>query len=85
MFGFKEDGIIPFNTFGGVTGFTSTLCQVEKIVCGGYFPSRFLRAGPVSLERGFGAYNGVDHCGSSGNDGAWLIVAIVSSWVPMRR
>ena len=30
VFGDREDGIVPFNTFGGVTGFTSTLCQVEK-------------------------------------------------------
>ena len=44
VFGDKEDGIGPFNEFGGETGFTSTLFQVEQIVGDGDFPSRFLRA-----------------------------------------
>ena len=83
MFGDKEYGTGPFNTFGGVTVFTPTLYQAEKFICGGYFPSRFLEAGSESMERRFGACNGVDHRGSSGNDGAWLIVKNVSSWVPM--
>ena len=30
MFGDKEDGIYPFNVFGGETAFTSTLCQAEN-------------------------------------------------------
>ena len=30
VFGDKEDGIDPFNTFGGVIRFTSTLCQAKK-------------------------------------------------------
>ena len=49
-----------------------------KIVGGGYFPSRFLGAGTESVGRGFGACNGVNHCGSGGKNG-------VSSWVPMWR
>ena len=32
MFGDKEDGISPFNAFGGETGFTSTLFQAEKML-----------------------------------------------------
>ena len=83
MFGDKEDGIGTFNTFGGVAGFTSTLFQAEKFVCGGDFPCRFLEAGLESVERRFGACNGVNHRDSGGNNGAWLIVASVSSWVPM--
>ena len=85
FFGDKENGIVPFISFGGETGFTSTLCQVETFVGGGGLPSRFLRAGPESVERGFGTCNGVNHSGSIGNDGVWLIVASVSSWVPMCR
>ena len=81
----KEDYIVPFNAFGGETGFTSTLYQVEKIVCGGDLPSRSLRARLESVERGFGTCNDVDHCGSGGNDGEWLIVASVYIWVPMWR
>ena len=85
MFGDKEDGIGPFNTFGGETVFTSTLCQAETFVGGGDLPSRFLGDRPESVEREFGTCNGVDYRGSSGNDGAWLIVASVSSWVPICR
>ena len=85
MFGDKEDGIGSFNTFVEETGFNSTLCQAEKFIGGGDFPSRFIGAGPESVERGFGTCNGVDHCGSGGKDGDWLIVASVSSWVPMWR
>ena len=85
MFGDKADGIGTFNAFGGVTGFTSTLCQAEKIVYGGDFPSRFLGARSESVERGFGTCNGVNHRCGGGNDGAWLIAASVSSWVPMWR
>ena len=59
--------------------------QAENFVGGGDFPSRFLGAGPESVERGFGACNGVNHCGSVGKDGVWLIVESVSSWVPMWR
>ena len=83
MFGGKEDGIGPFNAFRGETVFTSTLCQAEKNVGGGYLPSRFLRDGLESVERVFGTCNGVDNCGSGGNDGAWLIVASMSSWATM--
>ena len=79
----KEYGIGPFNAFGGETVFTSTLCQAEKFVGGGDFPSRFLRARPESVERGFGTCNGVNHRVISGNYGAWLIVESVSSWVHM--
>ena len=61
----------------------STLCQVEKFVGVGDLPSRFLGAGPGSVERGFGICNGVNHCSSGGNDGAWLIVESVFSWVPI--
>ena len=32
-----------------------------KIVGSGDFPSRFIRAGPESVDRGFGTCNGVDH------------------------
>ena len=85
MFGSKEYGIVPFNAFGGDTGFTSTLCQAETFVGGGDIPNHFLGVLPESVERGFGTCNGVDYCGSGGNDGAWLIVASVSSWVPMWR
>ena len=85
MFGDKEDGIGPFNAFGGETGFTSTLCQTEKFVGGGDFSSRFLGARPESVERVFVTCNGVAHCGSGGNYGVCLIVASVSSWVPMWR
>ena len=83
VFGDKEDGIGTFNAFGGETVFTSTLYQAENFVGGGDFPSCFLGAGPESVERGFGTYNGVDCRSSSGNYGAWLIVASVSSWVTM--
>ena len=85
MFGDKEYGIGPFNVFGWGTVFTSTLCQAEKFVGGGDFPSRFLGAGPESEERGFGTCNGVDHRDRGGNDGAWLIVESVSGLVPMWR
>ena len=83
VFGDKEDGIGPFNTFGGDTGFTSTLCQAEKKICSRDSPSRFLGDGPDSVERGFGTCNGVNHCGIGGNNWAWLIVASVSIWVTM--
>ena len=83
VFGDKEDDISPFNTFGGETGFTSTLCQAEKIIGGGYFPSRFLGDGQESVERGFVTCNSVDHRGSGDNNGAWLIVASMSSWATM--
>ena len=85
VFGDKEDGIGPFNTFGGETGYTSTLCQAEKFIGSGDFPSCFLGARPESVERVFDKFNGVNHRGSGGNDGAWLIVASVLSWVPMWR
>ena len=85
VFGDKEEGIGPFNAFGGKTGFTSTLCQAEKFVGGGDFPSRFLEVGPESVERGFGTCNGVNHCGRGEKNRAWLIVVSVSSWVPMWR
>ena len=85
MFEDKEDGIGSFNTFGGVTGFTSTLCEVGKFVCCIYFQSHFVRARSESVEIVFRACNSVDHRGSGGKDGPWLIVAIVSSWVPMWR
>ena len=81
----KGDVIGPFNMFVGETGFTPTLCQPEKNVGGGYFPSSFLGAGPESGERGFGTCNGVNHHISGGKNEAWLIVASVSSWVPMWR
>ena len=79
VFGDKEYGIFSFNAFGEETEFTSTLCQAEKFVGSGDFPSRFLEAGPESVERGFGTCNGVNHCGRCGNDGAWLIVVSVYS------
>ena len=47
------------------------------------FPKLLFQDGSESLERVFGTCNGVDHRGSGGNDVAWLIVAIVSSWVSM--
>ena len=76
---------VPSTQFGWETVFTSTLCQAGKLVGGGDLPSRFLGAVPESVERGFGTCNGVDNCGRGGNDGAWLIVASVSSWVQMWR
>ena len=79
VFGYKEDGIGTFNAFERETIFTSTLCQAEKFVGGGDFPSRFLRDGTESVERGFDTCNGVGHRGSGGNNGAWLIAASVSS------
>ena len=85
MFGDKEDVIDPFNAFGGETRFSSSLCQAEKFIGGGDLPSRFIGAGPESVERGLGIYNGVNHCGSGGNNGVCLIVESVSSWVPMWR
>ena len=85
MFGDKEDGIGPFNAFRGEIVFTSTLCQAETFVGGGELPSRFFGAESESVERGFGTCNGVNHRGSGGNYGEWLIVANVSSWVPMWR
>ena len=51
VFGDKEDGIGPFIGFGGGTVFTITLCQVEKNVGDGDFPSRFLGAVPETVER----------------------------------
>ena len=81
VFGDKEDDIGQFNAFGGETGFTPTLCQAEKIVGGGDLPSCFIGAGLESVEREFGTCNGVNHRGSGGKNGAWLIVASVSSWV----
>ena len=83
MFGEKEYGIGPFNAFVGDTGFTSTLCQAKTFVGGGDIPNHFLGVRTESVEGGFGTCNGVDNCSSGGNDGAWLIVASVSSWVPM--
>ena len=85
MFGDKEDGIGPFNAFGGETEFTPILCQAEKFVCGGNFPSRFLGAGSESEGRGFGICNSFNHRSRGGNDGVWFIVKSVSSWVPMWR
>ena len=49
LFGDKKDCVGAFNSFGGVTGFTSALCQTEKFVGGGNFPSRFLEAGTKRL------------------------------------
>ena len=46
VIGEKEYGIGTFYAFGGEKGFTSTLCQAEKFVGSGDFPSRFLGAGP---------------------------------------
>ena len=43
MFGDKEYGIGPFNTFGWVTGFTSTLCQAEKKIVVEIFQVAFSR------------------------------------------
>ena len=85
VFGDREDGIVPFNTFGGEAGFTSNLCQAEEFVCGGDSPSCSLGDKLESVERGFGTCNGVNHRGSGGNDEVWLIVASVSSWLPMWR
>ena len=81
----KEDGIVTFNAFVGEHGFTFTLCQPEKIVCGGDFPNHSFGARSESVERLFGTCNGVNHRGSGGNYGARLIVVSVSSWVPIWR
>ena len=67
VFGDKEEGIGTFNTFGGKTGFTSTLCQAEKFVGGGDFPSRFFGAGLESVERVCVTCNGVGHRVRGGN------------------
>ena len=85
VLGDKEDGIVPFNKFGGETEFTPTLCQAEKLICSGDLRTCFFGAGSESMEKGFGTCNGVDHHGRGGNDWAWLIVASVSSWVSMWR
>ena len=44
LFGDKIDCVGAFDAFGGDTGSTSILCQAEKVVGGGNFSSRFLRA-----------------------------------------
>ena len=75
LFGDKKYCVGAFNAFGGEAGFTATLCQAEKFVGVGNFPSRFLGAGTESLERGIGTGIGVDHCGSGGKDGSRLLVA----------
>ena len=51
MFGYKKYVIGYFNMFGGVTRFTSTLCQAETFICGGYLPSRFVGDRSESAER----------------------------------
>ena len=45
VFGDKQYGIGPFNVFGGDTGFTSTLCQAEKL---------------LAVEISQGAFSGLD-------------------------
>ena len=50
LFGDKKDCVGDFNSFGGERGFTSALCQAEKIVGGGNFPSCFIGTGTESLE-----------------------------------
>ena len=54
-----------------------------KCVGGGNLPSRFLRDGTKSLERGLSTGIGVNHCGSGGNYGARLLVARVSGRISM--
>ena len=85
MFGDKEDAIGPFNTFGGLAVFTSTLCKAERFFCGEDFQSPFLGSRSESVERGFGACNGVDRHGIGGSNEACLVVASVSGWVTMWR
>ena len=83
LFEDKKYGVGAFNYIGGEKGFTSALCQAEKIVGGGNISSRFLGAGTVSLERRLGTSIGVDHCGSSGKYGERLLVASVSGSISM--
>ena len=83
LFEDKKYCVGAFNSFGGETVFTSTLCQAEKIVGGGNFPSYFLGDGKESVEIGLGTVIGVDHCGSCGNYGAMLLVESVSGRISM--
>ena len=79
----KKDCVGAFNSFGGETGFTSTLCQAKKNVDGGSFPSYFLGAGTESAERVLDTGIGVDHCVRYGNNRARLMMASVSGRIPM--
>ena len=54
-----------------------------KFVGGGNLPSPFIGSGTESLERGLGTGIVVDHCSSSGNYGASLLVASVSGRISM--
>ena len=74
---------VPLTCLGGETVFASTLCQAEKFVGGGNFPSQFLGAGTEGVERLRGAGIFVDHCNSCGNDGARLLVTSVSGRILM--
>ena len=76
---------VPSTRLEGRRDLPPPCARRKKIVGGGDFPSCFLGEGTESVERVFVTCNGVDHCGSSGNYGAWLIVESVSSWVTICR
>ena len=80
LFGDQNNCVSAFNSFGGAKGFTSTLCQEDKIFGGGNFLSHFLGDG---MERGIGTGIGVNYCGNGGNNGARLLVASVSGRISM--